>query len=445
MAKDLFSSHPPITPPTTEEDRLSWLRLIRSPRVGPSTFHRLLVEHRSAQAALDALPEVARMAGVRTYRPCNRDTAEREIDAARACGARLLLHGTPEYPAALSAIADAPPVLWAIGRGEVLLPASVALVGARNASSLGTRMARRLAEGLGHGGLTVVSGLARGIDAAAHRAALKTGTVAVMAGGVDVVYPTENMPLYDMIGEQGLLLSEQPMGMTPQARHFPRRNRIVSGLAHAVIVVEAAEKSGSLITARDALDQGREVMAVPGHPVDGRAGGCNLLIREGATLIRGAEDVLKALGPVARLTPPEPTPQATPNRNRRAPAPAHAAARPNAASPASMQTAQPKPTASSAPGAPCRAPGKPAHHADRHSAAPPSPHHDAQTETNASRPDAPTPLRGALLSMLGPSPMAEDQLIRDLQQPAATVMAELVALELDGVIQRHPGGLITCG
>ena len=171
----------------------------------------------------------------------------------------------------------------------------VALVGARNASSLGTRMARMLAEGLGLAGYTIVSGLARGIDTAAHQASLKTGTLAVMGGGVDVIYPAENAVLAAAISDQGLRLSEQPMGTYPQARHFPPRNRIISGLSMAVIVVEAAEKSGTLITVKDALEQGREVMAVPGHPVDGRAGGCNRLIREGATLVRNVEDVLEAL------------------------------------------------------------------------------------------------------------------------------------------------------
>ena len=424
MAKDLFSSHPPITPPTTEEDRLSWLRLIRSPRVGPTTFHRLLHEHGSAQAALDALPEVARLAGVRDYTPFDRTLAEAEFDAARACGARALLHGTPDYPAALAAITDPPPLLWAIGRPALLHQPGVALVGARNASSLGTRMARRLAEGLGHAGLAVVSGIARGIDASAHRAALKTGTIAVMAGGVDMIYPSENTQLYWDIAEHGLLLSEQPMGMAPQARHFPRRNRIVSGLAHAVIVVEAAEKSGSLITARDALDQGREVMAVPGHPVDGRAGGCNLLIREGATLVRGAEDVLKSLGQGAALNAaPQPhagAAQTGQGHMNPPPAPSQSILPPIAPrqhippAMASVATRRPQPAA-------------------------------AESRVEARPPPDTAPLRDRLLSALGPSPMAEDQLIRDIGQPTATILAELVALELDGAIQRHPGGLVSLG
>lgn len=188
-----------------------------------------------------------------------------------------------------------PPILWTMGDVSFLHRPVIAMVGARNASSLGTRMARALAHDLGAQGYVVVSGLARGVDAAAHLAALKTGTIAVMAGGVDVIYPSENTQLAHDIAAQGLRISEQPARLSPQARHFPRRNRIISGLAQAVVVVEAAAKSGSLITARDALDQGREVLAVPGHPFDARAAGCNHLIRDGAQLVRNAEDVIAAL------------------------------------------------------------------------------------------------------------------------------------------------------
>ncbi len=214
---------------------------------------------------------------------------------------------------------DAPPVLWARGDISLLTRPMVALVGARNASSLGLRMARRLAEGLGEAGHVVVSGLARGIDSAAHDAALPTGTVAVQAGGVDIVYPDENAALAARIAAEGCLVSEQPIGTVPQARHFPLRNRIVSGLARAVVVVEAAARSGSLITARTALDQGREVLAVPGHPFDARAAGCNMLLRDGATLVRSAADVVEATGrhaaperpvtapPTVRIDPPRRT------------------------------------------------------------------------------------------------------------------------------------------
>lgn len=375
MAKDLFSSHPPFTPPTTEEDRLSWLRLIRSPRVGPTTFHRLMQEHGSAQAALDALPKVAQAAGVEGYTPFNAEQAQAEIELARAKGARMLCFGTEAYPPSLAAIADAPPVLWCMGGRKPLLQPMVALVGARNASSLGTRMARMLAEGLGLAGYTIVSGLARGIDTAAHQASLKTGTIAAMGGGVDVIYPAENAVLAAAISDQGLRLSEQPMGTYPQARHFPPRNRIISGLSMAVIVVEAAEKSGTLITVKDALEQGREVMAVPGHPVDGRAGGCNRLIREGATLIRTVEDVLEVLQHLRDdISEPDSAPA----------------------------------SASAAP-----------------------------------RTEAPSDLNAAILSLLGPTPVHEDMVIRDMGLSAAVISPALVALELDGAVQRHPGGLVS--
>ena len=199
----------------------------------------------------------------------------------------------------------------------------MALVGARNASGLGERMARRLAQELGRAGLvTIVSGLARGIDAAAHEASLKTGTIAIQGGGIDLPYPAENEALFRRIGEVGLLISEQPMGLAPQARHFPRRNRIISGIAQALVVVEAAARSGSLITARNALDQGREVLAVPGHPYDGRASGCNMLIRDGATLVRSAADILEAIGPIGDEHPlASPSPPRTSRRRRTTPVP----------------------------------------------------------------------------------------------------------------------------
>ncbi|MBN2758852.1 MAG: DNA-processing protein DprA, partial [Rhodobacteraceae bacterium] len=331
-------------------------------------------EHGSAAAALDALPQVAKAAGVDTYTPFTSEQAQSEIDLARGKGARMLCFGTEAYPPSLAAISDAPPVLWCMGGRKPLAQPMVALVGARNASSLGTRMARMLAEGLGLAGYTIVSGLARGIDTAAHQASLKTGTIAVMGGGVDVIYPAENAVLAAAISDQGLRLSEQPMGTYPQARHFPPRNRIISGLSMAVIVVEAAEKSGTLITVKDALEQGREVMAVPGHPVDGRAGGCNRLIREGATLIRNVEDVLDVLDRL-RSVPPVPRPDAAPLARPAAP--------------------------------------------------------DAASVT------------AAILRLLGPTPIHEDMVIRDMGLSAAIISPALVALELDGAVQRHPGGLIS--
>ena len=393
MVKDMFSSHPPFTQPKSEEDRLNWLRLIRSPRVGPTTFGRLMAEHGTAAAALDALPGIARAAGVDDYTACPTDKALAEIDLARAKGARMLCLGTDAYPATLAALNDPPPVLWCMGQRAPILRPMVALVGARNASSLGTRMARVLAEGLGQAGYTIVSGLARGIDAAAHQTSLKTGTIAVMGGGVDVIYPTENAVLAAAIADQGLRVSEQPMGLYPQARHFPPRNRIIAGLALAVVVVEAAEKSGSLITARDATDLGREVLAVPGHPVDGRAGGCNLLIRDGATLVRGVDDVIEVL---RRL---QDTHQA------------------------SAQMSEPPERLTK--GSKSRS----------------GPENPAQTN-NAATIGA-GPLDARILQKLGPTPMAEDQLIRDLRLPAAQISPALVTLELMGAVQRHPGGLVS--
>jgi DNA processing protein len=302
------SAHPPL-PPTTEEDTLSRLRLLRSRRVGIATYWRLLAEHGSARAALDVLPGIARTAGIEDYAACTPQAARAELAAAEAAGARLLVHGDPLYPADLAALSDAPPLLWLRGRAALLRRPMLAMVGARNASSLGRRMARRLAADLSEAGWVVVSGLARGIDAQAHEAALGGGTIAVTAGGVDVTYPPENSDLTTRIGREGLILSEQPLGLAPQGRHFPARNRIVAGLSRAVVVVEAATRSGSLITARAALEAGREVLAVPGHPFDARAGGCNLLIRDGATLVRGAQDVLDLVGPILSPEPPAAPPR----------------------------------------------------------------------------------------------------------------------------------------
>ena len=299
---DSSSTHPPL-PPTTEDDRINHLRLLRSRRVGPVTYRRLLAEHGSATAALAALPNIAKAAGVADYQICPEGVVHAEIKAGRAAKARLVFMGEADFPTALGDISDAPVMLWMVGNVSMLSRPMVALVGARNASSLGTRMARRLAQDLGEAGFTVVSGLARGVDAAAHDGALPTGTVAVLAGGVDVLYPAENAALAQKIGNNGLRVSDQPIGQQPQARHFVARNRIISGMAQVTVVVEAAAKSGSMITARTALDQGRDVLAVPGHPFDARASGCNMLIRDGATLVRGVRDILDHLGEPKSIAP----------------------------------------------------------------------------------------------------------------------------------------------
>ncbi len=281
----------------TDDERLQRLRLIRSDNVGPVTFDRLVERFGSASAALDALPALARRGGRGAHvRVCSRADAEREIDALRAIGARLIARGEPAYPPLLAAIDDAPPLISVRGDPRMLGRRAVAVVGSRNASLNGRRIAASLAAALGEAGIVVVSGLARGIDAAAHQATLATGTVAVVAGGVDVVYPPESAALHAEIAARGAIVSELPPGVQPQARHFPRRNRLISGLALGVVVVEAALRSGSLITARMALEQGREVFAVPGSPLDPRARGTNDLIRQGAALTESADDVLALLG-----------------------------------------------------------------------------------------------------------------------------------------------------
>jgi len=290
--------------PISHTDKLDWLRLYRSRRVGPVTFIRMVREHGSVAAALDALPRIAAASGVADYQPMSRESAEIEYASGQAVGAELLFLGAANYPPRLATIQDPPAILWALGDPSIAFRTSVAFVGARNSSSLGRRMAANLSKDLSAEGYVIVSGLARGIDTEAHKAALNGGTIAVLAGGVDTIYPKENNKLAQDILETGLRVSEMPIGLQPQARHFPRRNRIISGLAQAVLVVEGASKSGSLITAKNALDQGREVMAVPGNPMDGRAAGCNMLIRDGATLVRSAADIVEALA-----TPPQAPPE----------------------------------------------------------------------------------------------------------------------------------------
>ncbi len=290
--------------PVNHTDKLDWLRLYRSRRVGPVTFIRLVREHGNVAAALDVLPSIAAKSGVANYQPMTREAAEIEYAAGLEIGAELLFLGAANYPPRLATIQDPPPILWALGDPTIAFRNSVAFVGARNSSSLGRRMAAKLSQDLSSEGYVIVSGLAHGIDGEAHKAALNGGTIAVLAGGVDTIYPKENSVLAQDILKNGLRVSEMPIGLQPQARHFPRRNRIISGLAQAVLVVEGASKSGSLITAKNALDQGREVMAVPGNPMDGRAAGCNMLIRDGATLIRCAADIIEALA-----TPPQAPPE----------------------------------------------------------------------------------------------------------------------------------------
>jgi DNA processing protein len=283
----------------TDTQRLDWLRLIRSENVGPRTFRTLMNHYGSARAALVALPDLARRGGAqRAMRICTREDAEREVAAAQKLGIAFIGLGEPDYPARLREIDDAPPLLALRGKGDVLDRPMLAMVGARNASAAGMKFAERLARDLGEAGFVIVSGLARGIDASAHRASLATGTVAVLAGGHARIYPAEHVDLLDAIMAEGAAVSEMPLNWEPRSRDFPRRNRLVSGLALGVVVVEAALRSGSLITARLAAEQGREVFAAPGSPLDPRAEGSNGLIKQGATPVTEANDVIAAVQPI---------------------------------------------------------------------------------------------------------------------------------------------------
>ena len=505
-------SDPHPTPPHDERDRLDRLRLLRSHRVGPATYHRLLAAHGTAAAALAALPGMARGAGLSGYAPCPEARARAEIRAAREAGARAVFDHEPAYPPALREVEGAPAMLWARGDLALAHRPAVAIVGARDASSLGQRMARALARGLSEAGHVVVSGLARGIDAVAHEAAVGRGTIAVTAGGCDVAYPPQNADLMARIASAGLILSAQPMGLGPQARHFPRRNHVVSGLAQAVVVVEAAARSGTLITARAALDQGREVLAVPGHPFDGRASGCNALIRDGAVLVRGVDDVLEALAAATGRSVAtgrsdaggrggawkqdddaerdDGERDAAPRRaGRRGPGPvagrdaatgrADARARDAAGDPnpvagrsdagqrgpaGAAEGRRAKQDAAAERGATAARTGPPlrAGAAGRGRGETSGMANDAPVDGHAipsargAPPDGPAPpdgggppagggeaLRSGILSLLGPSPVAEDQVIRDSGAPAERVLPEILTLELEGRIERHPGGLLT--
>jgi DNA processing protein len=288
------------------DDLLARIRLIRSASIGPVTYRQLIARFGSALAALDAIPDLARRGGGKPPRLFGIDEAQRERARVETLGARYLVLGQGLYPSLLAEMDDAPPLLIARGNLNLLDTPAVAIVGARNASAAACRFARSLAHDLGSEGLAVVSGLARGIDSAAHDGALESGTIGVIAGGIDVFYPPENEARQKAMFERGLVLAEMPPGTEPRARHFPYRNRIIAGIAAGTVVVEAAPRSGSLITARLAAEAGREVMAVPGSPLDPRAQGCNQLIRDGATLVQNAGDVVAELAPAAsRVAAPD--------------------------------------------------------------------------------------------------------------------------------------------
>ncbi len=359
----------------TDEQRLDWLRPIRSENVGPRTFRTLVGHYGGAGAALGALADLARRGGAaRTVRICTREEAAREFAAAAKLGIALVALDEADYPARLRTIDDAPPLLAVRGKAAVLHHPAIAMVGSRNASAAGVKMAERLARDLGAAGFVVVSGLARGIDAAAHRASLATGTVAVLAGGQDRVYPPEHVALADALLADGAAISEMPLGYEPRGRDFPRRNRLISGLAFGVVVIEAARKSGSLITARLALEQNREVFAVPGSPLDPRAEGTNALLKQGAILATEAEDVIAVLRPIIGQL-------------------------------------------------------------DEPPAIPPQPPDAAAAEPSA---DA----RARIVSLLGPTPVAIDDLIRLSGAPPAVVQTALLELELAGRLARQRGGLV---
>jgi DNA processing protein len=362
-----------------DRESLAWLRLIRTENVGPIVFRQLVTRFGTAAAALEALPELARRGG-RSIRIFAEAAAEREIEALAKLGGKLIPYNDAAYPEALAVLSDSPPLLSVLGDAALLRQRGVAIVGARNASANGRRFAEDLARELGKAGLVVVSGLARGIDAAAHRGALDTGTTAVVAGGVDVVYPPEHADLQRTIAERGALVAEMSIGTVPQARHFPRRNRVISGLSLGVVVVEAAERSGSLITARLALEQGRQVMAVPGSPLDPRCRGTNQLIRhEGAALIQSATDVIESLE--GSISP-------SLGERRRRPA--------------------------------------------------------AATEPAEFSPEeAPADAHALVESRLGASPVAVDELVRQCQLSSAVVRTVLLELELAGRLERHAGNRIS--
>lgn len=370
--------------PLSEAERLDWLRLARTDAVGPITFHALLRRCGSARAAIDALPELSRRGGRVGLKPPSAADVGREVEALARIGGRIVAWCEPDYPAPLAEIEDAPPIISILGRAEVAHRPAAGMVGARNASLNGRRFARDMALGLGAAGFAVVSGLARGIDTAAHEGSLSTGTVAVLAGGIDIVYPPENRGLYDRIAEQGLLVAEAAFGTQPTARHFPRRNRLISGLSLGVVVVEAALRSGSLITARLAAEQGRQVLAVPGSPLDPRAQGCNRLIRGGATLVESADHVVEALAPQAF------------------PLPARA---PTGPAPRMLEPAPPV--------------------------------DPVETETAHAEAVA------QVLERLSPTPTAVDELLRDCQLSPPVVLTVLLELELAGRIERQPGNRVS--
>ncbi|RVU38796.1 DNA-protecting protein DprA [Hwanghaeella grinnelliae] len=368
--------------PLTEQERHARFRLARTENVGPVTFRQLLRRFGSGQEALLALPDLARRGGrAKALRIAAADVVDQEREAAEKLGARDLHFGAAGYPLPLAAIDDAPPFFYLLGNPDLVGRDCIGMVGGRNASVAGKGFARKLAADIGRAGYAIASGMARGIDTASHEGSLETGTIAVLAGGVDIVFPPENDGLYRSLIEKGAVISEMPPGMQPLARHFPRRNRIISGLSLAVVVIEAKRKSGSLITARRAAEQGRSVFAAPSAPMDVRGAGCNDLIRDGATLIQIVDDVLQDLPPSNAVGLPF--------------GPATGFSDPPAAIP--------------------------------------------------SEPDDGTiaVIHERVEHGLSSTPVAVDALIRELRLPAPLVNAVLLEMELAGRLSRHPGGFIS--
>lgn len=375
--------------PSDDTTRLATLRLDRTPGLGARGFARLLARYGNAPAALDALPDHARRRHLPVPEIPSIEDALVELDAIDRAGARYLAFGTPDYPSGLNMIADPPPGVIVTGRTELLFRPALAIVGSRNASAAGLRLARDISAGLGEAGIIIVSGLARGIDGSAHRGALETGTIAVLAGGIDHIYPPEHESLHREIAETGLLVSERPLSAIPTARCFPRRNRIISGLSLGTLVVEAALRSGSLITARYALEQNRDVMAVPGSPLDPRAKGTNQLLRHGAHLVENAEDILALLPGMRplgeRLPPPVPD------------------------------------------GLEDEAP-------DLFS--------DAPTGDESIEPSPAIEPRPGLMQLVSASPVSIDEVARQSGRSIASVKAELFELEMDGQVECLPSGMV---
>jgi DNA processing protein len=397
------------------EQKLDWLQLIRCENVGPRTFRTLLNRHGGAAQALAALPELIRRGKGRPIVMATRESVLREWELAERSGARFVALGERDYPAGLRAIEAPPPLICLRGKTEIFEKPMVALVGSRNASAAGLAMTERLARALGAAGYAVVSGLARGIDACAHRTALASGTVGVLAGGLDRPYPPENLGLIEKIAETGAVVSEMPFGYEPRGRDFPRRNRIVSGLSLATVVVEAARRSGSLITARFAQEQGREVFAVPGSPLDPRAEGANDLIREGAYLCSGAGEIIDLLAPLAArgatrydlLFEPDPVPFDEPLWDE-------------------LEGLDFSSGGFSANAAPREKPAR-----------------EAPDEASEALPEAPLPPGQRVEALLGPAPIGMDDLARASGCSIGEIRLILQELEIEGRIERHGGDRVS--